>query len=298
VNTCTALHRALGESPEVPVLPPGISWLLEALADDEIELGRLAGVIETFPGIAAKLVAVANSAWAAPRVPIVGVREACVRLGLQVVRSIAIALAVATPFDPGRCPGFDPERFWSSALLCAEAADALASFVDGHSDGLRTAGLIHHLGLLWLADQRGVETAEAIEARDAGAVPSLEQALSERLGLGYCTVGACLGRAWGLPAPLTTAMAEHRRPDYRGPYWRMAAAVGLAAALAARILAGAGETPSSSALAVPDERLGALVERLEARREAMRAMAQALFRPGSVAYAGADVRSDPGASLR
>lgn len=279
MSTCELLEKAMEQAPEVPVLPADISFLLETLADDDIDLGRLARVVETFPSIAAKLVAVANSAWAAPRVPITGLRDACVRLGLHVVRSIAIALSVAVPFDSGRCPGFDPERFWTTALLAAEAADALAPLVEGGDrDSLRTAGLIHHLGLLWLADQRGRQTAAAITALADGAEPSLEQALQRILGVGYCAAGACLGQAWGLPTPLTIAMAEHRHPAYRGVHWRVAATVGLAASLAARTLADEATPPAASVLAVSEARLGALMASLRERREALDELARLLMR--------------------
>ena len=46
----------------IPVLPPGIVYLLKALNDDDILYADLAVELEKFPSIAIKIVAIANSA--------------------------------------------------------------------------------------------------------------------------------------------------------------------------------------------------------------------------------------------
>lgn len=133
----------------VPVLPRGTARLLGVLADEDIDFQELVAEIELFPPIAARLLSVANSAWSAPVSPVTSLVMACSRLGLNVVRTVAMALAVAEPFNPAVCPLFEPQRYWSSALLTAEAADLVAraaTFDDPQT--ARTAGLLRNSTLL------------------------------------------------------------------------------------------------------------------------------------------------------
>ncbi|MFV9615600.1 MAG: HDOD domain-containing protein, partial [Gammaproteobacteria bacterium] len=111
---------------QIPILPPGVSILFKTLTDDSIGFIELARIIEKFPSIAARLIAVANSSWSSPVTPITSLEMACSRLGFDVVRSTSIALAVAAPFDSNRCPAFNAKYFWTTSLLAADATSWLS----------------------------------------------------------------------------------------------------------------------------------------------------------------------------
>lgn len=193
----------------IPRLPTDATALLEALADDDIDFARLARIIEQHPDIAARLLGVANSAWSNPGSPITRVDIACSRLGLSLVRNLSLALVVSAPFNTSRCPGFDCQYFWSRALLCADAAQWLAAKADTDFDGgeARTAGLLHNIGLLMLADQLPVEVHQSIQLVNKGDYPHLSDALQFMLGFNHCDVGRVLGQRWQLPDALIDAMS-------------------------------------------------------------------------------------------
>ncbi len=142
---------------QLPSLPAGAPYLLKSLTNENIDFAELASVVEKFPGIAGKLISLVNSAWSAPATEVTSLEDTCSRLGLGVVRSTSIALAVAAPFNSTRCPSFDLEYYWCSVLLAADAASRLAgvssSIRDFEPATARAAGLLHNLGLLWLADR-------------------------------------------------------------------------------------------------------------------------------------------------
>ncbi|MDX2506543.1 MAG: HDOD domain-containing protein [Gammaproteobacteria bacterium] len=198
-------------SKHLPVLPPGAPYLLKTLTDESIDFHHLARSIERFPTIAARLIALVNSAWSAPVSPLTSLEAACARLGFAVVRSTSIALAVAAPFNPTRCPAFDAQRFWCRALLVADTSSWLAQSAGaGHApETVRAAGLLHNLGLLLLADQLPDETHQVLQQHNEIADSHLERLLHDRLGFDHCDAGGLLGETWGLPAPLVTAMAHH-----------------------------------------------------------------------------------------
>lgn len=204
------------DTDRVPVLPPGIPFLMQALGDDNLRFHEIARAIENVPSIAARLLALANSAWSAPASPVLSLEAACSRLGLKVVRTASIALAVSQPFNPARCPAFDGSTFWSSALLNAEAAAHLAEYLRGNEvSAARTAGLLSNLGLVWLAESLPQQTGIALQSCHAAPSGGLNHALASECGLGYDEAGALLADAWQLPRQLRNAIAHqfHASPQ-------------------------------------------------------------------------------------
>lgn len=225
---------------QLPTLPAGTPLLLKSLTDENIDFFELASIIENFPSIAGKLMFLANSVWSAPVSEINSLESACSRLGFAVVRSTSIALAIATPFNPLKCVPFDPEYFWCSALLTADAASMLVD-VSSARNGLepstaRTAGLLHNLGLLWLVDRLPTELAQALTMVNENQRGSLQQALHELLGFDQAQAGGQLAKGWGLPEPLTVAMSRYLESDYQGPQSGIVSTIGLAVKLVSATL--------------------------------------------------------------
>lgn len=225
------LAKKIGQADPLPTQPSSLPYLLGALGDSDIDSDELAKIIERFPGIAARLISLANSAWSAPAVSISSLERACVQLGLGMVKNVSISLAVTAPFDPHRCPSFRSERFWCDAFLVADGVERLGRCAKEalvpEMDTLRTAGLMHNLGLLWLADKLPEETERALATVSAGDV-GLREALVEHCGTDACEVGGLIGEAWGLPEALIVAMRQYGADDYRGDDWQVAALVGMA----------------------------------------------------------------------
>jgi len=207
LNNNDALQRL--NFKHIPVLPPGAPHLLKSLTDDSISFIELAGIIERYPTIAARLISLANSAWSSPVSEITSLENACSRLGFDVVRSASIALAVSAPFDTSRCPGFKPRFFWSSGLLAADGASWLSQCsksIQIEPATARAAGLIHNLGLLLLVDQLPKEVSQAIKLIQKEEGMQLSQALLYMMGFDHCDAGRQLGIAWELPELMVDAM--------------------------------------------------------------------------------------------
>ncbi len=235
-----ARHEELiSQDTRLPAQPSALPLLLQAVSDNDIDHRKLALVIERCPSIAARLISLANSAWSAPRTPVTSLDRACTQLGLRLVRSVSISLAVSAPFNPMRCPSFDPQRFWSSAFLVADGAawlSACAQNVTGlDPKSVQTAGLLHNLSLLWLADNKPQESAQALDAASADDTVCVNEAFRQMAQTNVYEVGGHLGRAWALPEVLVAAMEHHDDPGYGGVGWETAALVGSAAAMVAAL---------------------------------------------------------------
>jgi len=211
-------------SGRLPVLPANAALLLRALSNEQLDFGEIAAVIEQFPTIAGRLISLANSAWSSPVETILSVEQACSRLGLSVVRSTSLALAVASAFDPSRCPEFEAERYWADALLCAEVAARLCGLSPLSPTlepaAARAGGLLHSLGVLWIADRLPQEFAQAVRLqRESGETLGLHQALREVLGFDQGEAGGLLALKWKLPEELELAMSlvGEYRPEHQQP---------------------------------------------------------------------------------
>lgn len=191
------------------MLPRGVPFLIQAMNDDSLSFTDIARAIEHVPSVGGRLLALANSAWSAPLQPVTSLEAACGRLGMRVVRTTSLALAISQPFNPARCPAFDSTLFWSSALLNAEAAGWVEQQAWRKDAGTaRTAGLLSNLGLVWLAESLPVQTAAALRPAGTTQDGNLNERLRAGCGLGYDEAGALLAEAWQLPAILHDAIAR------------------------------------------------------------------------------------------
>jgi HD-like signal output (HDOD) protein len=241
----------ISRQPRLPTLPIGIEQLLKVLADENLTYPQLAEVINNHSNIVGRLIALSNSAWAAAVVPITNLETACGRLGLTVVRSTCIALAIASPFNPARCPSFNIERFWSTGILVSEGAGLLATkakpglLLDEGKGTAQTAGILHHFGLLWYADQIPEETAKVFKFVTKHPQVSVSEVLRKQTYSDYSTVGGWIAREWGLPELLATAIEQHLNEEYQQEFWEIALLVGSAARMASALHLGDQEAPEN-----------------------------------------------------
>ncbi len=283
-TTRTSVMRERLGSDRLPVLPANTPLLLRSLSRDELDFTEIASVIEQFPTIAGRLIALANSAWSSPVETITSLEQACARLGLSVVRSTSLALAVAAAFDPNRCPEFDAELYWSDALLCAEASFRLCGLgaLENRLEpaAARAGGLLHNLGLLWIADRLPEEFGEATGLQQASEerLP-LNRALDQVIGFNQADAGGLLARKWELPDELEAAMSltGNHRPDDDQP---MARVVGLAMRLC-RVQRHEEDCPAddplleASGLSLED--CSGLLDDLRQQEQRLRELARTLF---------------------
>lgn len=205
----------------IATLKMSIHRLISALADDEMEPNQLAAILYHYPVIGARLVGLANSPWVRSVTPITTIEAACIRLGCIQVKAVSTAIAVGSSFNTARCPSFDPVRFWATSMLVAEGAGLLASKLPDYAgypadrwQTLKTGGILHNLGLLWLADMLPGETEQALNLTVAEPFLTVNQALIKSVGIDSCTVGAWVAKQWHIPDELVAIIEHHRSNNH------------------------------------------------------------------------------------
>ena len=263
----------------LPPLSPTASRLLEALADDDVEVSDLADIINCDPPLAARVLGLANSAFFGQVEPIVSVEKAIIQvLGLNMVKSLALSMALAGSFDTHACRSFRIRDYWLRALATGALGAAVGRRMPPQgalsADSLYLAGLLHNLGVLLLVHLRPAEMAQVFDsepADDGVAAVSLEQRL---LGVDRWRAGEWLAYRWHLPEVLGHTLGHLRDERYTGPYLPVVEIVRAGRAwVDARM---AGEDGGLSAVGVPPATAAAAVAELNQRWDQLNAFADQL----------------------
>jgi putative nucleotidyltransferase with HDIG domain len=218
------------------------------------------------PFISAQVISIANSAMFAPRMPIHGVRDAVVRIGLDAVRDVV--LMVVTNSTMYRVRGFEArvELLRRRTLASAAAARLLAKELRVESEYGFLAGLLHDIGELVLLErcvQEGILTPALLDDPVEG------PPVRERLDFHHTRVGGALCRAWKLPPGVIEAAEYHH--DYKAADGKTRFAAHLCAAadvVAAAAMPGAhnqqapADAPAIIELGITTERVNAIVQQV------------------------------------
>jgi len=213
MNTTLAPAAAIDLEPlrrhvdALPALPQALLQALAMLRSDDASAEDCAAPIARDPGMTARALRLANSAFYGMAGRVATVRDAVNMLGRGTLSALLTAAAVTAQFAPGRCPGIDLSAFWRHALATAIAAQALAAETGFDEEVAFTTGLLHDIGRLALAACFPAELA-AVQAGGQTGGPLLD---AERavFGLDHAAVGAMITRHWHFPAAVVTAIAEH-----------------------------------------------------------------------------------------
>ncbi len=211
ISSVETASQLSGSIAALPPLPTTAQKILTCFGDEFIDAAKVGTVVESDPGICAKLLGLANSAYFGLAEPVNSISEAISRvLGVDTVRSLVLAMAIQQSFSSKECPAFDVERYWLHSLLVAEcckrivAVDELAS--DSDRDLAYTTGLCHNLGLMALVymDPAGLNTA-LTRHRNQSVDGTLSHFLVEQINTDHKLMTAELSRVWSLPPSMITA---------------------------------------------------------------------------------------------
>lgn len=280
-------RQKIQQQKALPTLTPAVERILMACEDRDISQARLAEVLAEAPTIAARLLGLANSAFFGQAGRVHSLQHAITVLGMVTVRSVAAGLALAGNFETQRCPAFQAERYWLSAVLTASCAQALAPQVAAGvrppADSVYLAGLLHNIGLLALVHLYPREMQQALTAYAAQPQRNLGEHIREALSLDHYQAGVWLGAKWHFPRELLLVMEHHYDLAYRGDHWPLVLVTGLAARWANQIIDGEAslfEAPEAmSLLGLSPAVIAEIGQRLRARLDEARSIAAAFYSP-------------------
>jgi len=236
--------RELRHLPSAPkVLPP----LKRLLSDGNSSMTEIVNLIRLDPGISARVLQTANSAYYCKGTRCGTIDEAVNRVGYDhVYELVAYAVASQVLVRPLEAYQLEPDQMWLSSVACGLAAEIFARQTGEQCDIAYTVGLLHGVGMLaideWVVRNRpGVR----IVTRE---FPS-EACENERALLGFtqAEAGAALLRHWDFPATMSEPVRWQYFPRSTAGHQRMACLLHAAKWVRSAICAPQRELP-----AVPD----------------------------------------------
>jgi len=198
----------------LPSFPARYLKIMKAIEAEDTPLQAVYDLVVEDPGLTAKVLQVANSAVMGFREKIVDPREAVQLLGLNTVRALALSAHVFASYTPSQRINFPMDALWAHLMSCGERARAImqAEGADSaSSEAAYTAGILHDIGKLMLADSLPAEFQNALALAVTRDAPFHEVELGI-FGATHAGLAAYLLGLWGLPAPIVEAVAFHHAP--------------------------------------------------------------------------------------
>jgi putative nucleotidyltransferase with HDIG domain len=213
--------------------PPLIySKLMQVLDDPRAGSTDLGNVISEDQGLAARVLAVVNSALFALPWRVESISAAVRVVGTSQIRDLAIATSVLSLFDDVPDDLLDVDGFRNHSLACGVAARVLAGQRgEDNVERFFVAGLLHDVGRLILTANAPAEMRTALEA-SRSTDRDLRSCEREVIGCSHEQVGGVLLEKWRFPDSLREAVRHHHDPTRASRFPVEAAAVHVADAMA------------------------------------------------------------------
>lgn len=199
---------------ELEPLPTKVTRLAAILARSDWSMEELEEAIAFDPGLAPRILRMANSALASRGNPIASVREAVMRIGSGPILSIAMGLGVRRRMDaPLPQFGLVKGALWSHSVAAALTVELLACPLQRELPvEAFTAALLHDVGRLVMARFLDPESRAKLRGAEREGRAALRAAEVELFGADHGEIGAEVVRHWLLPALLADGIRFHHFP--------------------------------------------------------------------------------------
>jgi len=197
---------------KIPPLPEVVTCLIAEINQPEPDIDKLATVISSSTGIAAKVIKTVNSALYSLRTPVTSVKHAVTLLGLSHIRSIAIAYGTMDALPKPDSDLFDHEAFWTDSLLRAIISQSIARKIfKSQAEEAFTAALLADIALPVLLSVWG-EYYEPIIEEWKQSSKRLSEIEREHFGWDHAQAGAWILQSWEFPDEMVCYVGAHNLP--------------------------------------------------------------------------------------
>lgn len=220
----TVIRQHLKKVDVLPLSPALLPKLLPKLSDVDTNFDEVVEIIALDPSLTSKLLQICNSAYFGHESEVTSVAEAVSRVGYQAVYLLVAMINSSGCFPCPSPKGIDAAKLWRHSLAAAFNTKFVAESAGLDGNTMFTAGLLHDLGKVILAQELVPSAAGLFRG------PSDAESLAQESGIFGCNhaaVGAALLEDWKLPEQTVAAVRYSHEPEQAHEFKRIAACVAL-----------------------------------------------------------------------
>lgn len=232
----------------LPSAPKVLPRLKQLLGDGNSNMHEIVALVRLDPGIAARVLQLANSTYFSGGVRCFTVDEAVNRVGYsQVYELVAYAVASQVLVRPLTVYGIEADDLWRMSVSCALAAESLAERTKQDRDVAYTTGLLHCVGMVAI-DEWAVRHPRPLRFKNNGFPREAVESERAELGFTQAETGCALLKHWGFPNSISEPVRWQYTPRATASQARMATLL-----FAAKWVRSAVCTPEGATRPVPPE---------------------------------------------
>lgn len=214
----------------VPTMPKVVQGLIATFNAPEVDVAKIARLVNTDPLITAKVLRLANSAYYRRSRSVASISDAVVFLGLDALRMLVIGAGLAGSMPVPQSLGRN--LYWRYCLHTAVAAKFFAMHCGEDPETAFTAGLLHAIGEPLMVSNLSVEL-EGVNARTPFYDHDRARHERDAIGFAFSDLGGDLAESWCFPAAVVRAIRCAPEPLEHEEFSRLGACVYLGAHFAA-----------------------------------------------------------------
>ncbi len=223
---------------ELPAFPEVVARVKNALSRDDVTPVKIAQLVASEAGLAARLLTMANSVIMNPSgTAITELKSAIVRIGYNNVRTTAVAYAITKLKQADQLQAIrkELELLWREATTTAALSWAIAKRVPQlNADEAMLAGLVHNIGKLYILSRSQRMAGRAFNADDTAPI----------VRDWHANVGRAIVENWGFAANIVAAVGDHEEQDRCPRQADLADVLQLATSLRGQVAAPLPELPA------------------------------------------------------
>jgi len=189
----------------LPMLPTLAHRVIEMVGHPDLSIHTLSGLVSKDQVLAARVLSLANSAYSCPTERIASLTEAIVRLGINAVRNVVIAVSFTSRLQDPAVYAQRGKPMVDHALGTAYVARLLAERAGTDVEEAFLCGLLHDIGKLVI-----LKRAHEYRRQHPGALSDGE--VDCTLARQHPAAGALVVQRWKLPEGLAAPILHHH--DY------------------------------------------------------------------------------------
>jgi putative nucleotidyltransferase with HDIG domain len=190
---------------DLPMLSSLAHRVIALIGDPEVKVAQLSMLVSKEQVLASRVLALANSVYSSPSMPITTVKDAIVRLGTTAIRNVVITVSFTSQLAHPAIYGTRGRALAEHGIGTAYLARLIAEQAGANVEEAHLYGLLHDIGKLIILKR-------AYEFRRAGHSSPSDEEIEWAIRDHHAEVGGRALRRWKLPETLDEPVMYHH--DY------------------------------------------------------------------------------------